>query len=83
MLPRPKPGESESDLLKFQNQFLASKASPAVKVVKKADKRRGDGGSGVERLPLQHDRDVVSLDGKLISDFFTPCRYSSSVVHKY
>ncbi|XP_060117365.1 RNA polymerase II-associated protein 1 [Heteronotia binoei] len=63
MLPRPKPGESEEDLLTFQNQFLASKASPAVKVVKKADKRRGDGGSGVEeRLPLQHDRDVVSLD---------------------
>ncbi|XP_015284993.1 PREDICTED: RNA polymerase II-associated protein 1 [Gekko japonicus] len=63
MLPRPKPGESEADLLKFQNQFLASKASPAVKVVKKADKRRGDEGSGVEeRLPLQHDRDVVSLD---------------------
>nr|XP_056707727.1 RNA polymerase II-associated protein 1 [Euleptes europaea] len=64
MLPRPKPGESEADLLKFQNQFLASKASPAVKIVKKADKRRGDGGSGdEERLPLQHDRDVVSLDG--------------------
>ncbi|XP_077178929.1 RNA polymerase II-associated protein 1 [Paroedura picta] len=63
MLPRPKPGESEADLLKFQNQFLASKASPAVKVVKKADKRRGDGGNGVEeRLPLQHNRDVVSLD---------------------
>lgn len=65
MLPRPKRGESEADLLMFQNQFLASKASPAVKIVKKADKRRGDGGNGVEEgLPLQHNRDVVSLDGK-------------------
>ncbi|XP_048342038.1 RNA polymerase II-associated protein 1 [Sphaerodactylus townsendi] len=65
MLPRPKPGESEADLLRFQNQFLASKASPAVKIVKKAEKRRGNGGAGAgdeERLPLQHDRDVVSLD---------------------
>ncbi|XP_033001534.1 RNA polymerase II-associated protein 1 isoform X1 [Lacerta agilis] len=63
MLSRPKPGESEADLLKFQNQFLAAKASAAVKVVKKADKRRGDLGSGEdERPPLQHDRDVVMLD---------------------
>uniref|UniRef100_A0A6J0TLK9 RNA polymerase II-associated protein 1 n=1 Tax=Pogona vitticeps TaxID=103695 RepID=A0A6J0TLK9_9SAUR len=64
MLSRPKPGESEADLLRFQNQFLAAKSSPAVKIVKKADKRRGDIGSGEdERPPLQCDRDVVTLDG--------------------
>ncbi|XP_030415389.1 RNA polymerase II-associated protein 1 isoform X4 [Gopherus evgoodei] len=63
MLSRPKPGESEADLLRFQNQFLAARASPAVKVVKKADKRRGAGGSGdEERPPLQDSRDVVLLD---------------------
>lgn len=67
MLSRPKPGESEADLLRFQNQFLAARASPAVKVVKKADKRRGAGGSGdEERPPLQDSRDVVILEGKFL-----------------
>ncbi|NWI85679.1 RPAP1 protein, partial [Pitta sordida] len=64
MLSRPKPGESEADLLHFQNQFLAARASPAVKIVKKADKRRGEEGStGAERPPLQDNKDVVMLDG--------------------
>uniref|UniRef100_A0A8D0G6W3 RNA polymerase II associated protein 1 n=1 Tax=Sphenodon punctatus TaxID=8508 RepID=A0A8D0G6W3_SPHPU len=63
MLSRPKPGESEADLLQFQNRFLATKASPAVKIVKKADKRKGDGGSEEdERLPLQDSRDMVMLE---------------------
>uniref|UniRef100_A0A8D2KXI1 RNA polymerase II associated protein 1 n=1 Tax=Varanus komodoensis TaxID=61221 RepID=A0A8D2KXI1_VARKO len=65
MLSRPKPGESEADLLRFQDQFLAAKSSPAVKIVKKANKKRehvaneGDD----ERPPLQESRDVVALDG--------------------
>ncbi|NXA10836.1 RPAP1 protein, partial [Sapayoa aenigma] len=64
MLSRPKPGESEADLLHFQNQFLAARASPAVKIVKKADKRKGEGGStDAERPPLQDNKDVVMLDG--------------------
>lgn len=69
MWSRPKPGESEADLLRFQNQFLAANASPAVKIVKRADKRRGgDGhGDGSERPPLQHSRDVVTLEGKFPS----------------
>ncbi|XP_006265441.1 RNA polymerase II-associated protein 1 isoform X2 [Alligator mississippiensis] len=63
MLSRPKPGESEADLLQFQNQFLAARAFPAAKVVKKADKRRGDSGSGDDgRPPLQDSKDVVMLD---------------------
>ncbi|XP_010578373.1 PREDICTED: RNA polymerase II-associated protein 1 isoform X4 [Haliaeetus leucocephalus] len=63
MLSRPKPGESEADLLHFQNQFLAARASPAVKIVKKADKRKGEKGStDAERPPLQDSKDVVMLD---------------------
>ncbi|XP_058018031.1 RNA polymerase II-associated protein 1-like isoform X2 [Ahaetulla prasina] len=63
MLSRPKPGESEEDLLRFQNQFLETKSSPAVKVVKKADKRRGDvDRDSDDRRPLQFSRDVVMLD---------------------
>ncbi|NXS53434.1 RPAP1 protein, partial [Brachypteracias leptosomus] len=63
MLARPKPGESEEDLLHFQNQFLAARASPAVKVVKKADKRKGeDGSTDAGRPPLQDSKDVVMLD---------------------
>lgn len=64
MLSRPKPGESEADLLHFQNQFLAARASPAVKIVKKADKRKGEKGStDAERPQLQDSKDVVMLDG--------------------
>ncbi|NXO25865.1 RPAP1 protein, partial [Cisticola juncidis] len=64
MLSRPKPGESEADLLRFQNQFLAARASPAVKIVKKADKRKGkEGSTDTERPPLQDSKDVVMLDG--------------------
>ncbi|XP_062491730.1 RNA polymerase II-associated protein 1 [Pezoporus occidentalis] len=63
MLSRPKPGESEADLLHFQNQFLAARASPAVKVVKKADKRKGEERTtDAERPPLQDSKDVVMLD---------------------
>ncbi|NXG68404.1 RPAP1 protein, partial [Baryphthengus martii] len=63
MLSRPKPGESEADLLHFQNQFLAARASPAVKIVKKADKRKGEEGStDAERPPLKDNKDVVMLD---------------------
>ncbi|XP_075008236.1 RNA polymerase II-associated protein 1 isoform X7 [Calonectris borealis] len=63
MLSRPKPGESEADLLHFQNQFLAARASPAVKIVKKGDKRKGEEGStDAKRLSLQDSKDVVMLD---------------------
>ncbi|NWU65977.1 RPAP1 protein, partial [Pterocles burchelli] len=71
MLSRPKPGESEADLLHFQNQFLASRASPAVKIVKKAGKRKGEEGStDAERPPLQGRKDVVMLDD--IPDILPP-----------
>lgn len=60
MLSRPKPGESEVDLLRFQSQFLATGAPPAVQLVKKGIRR---GGSTNPDRPLQQDdRDMVMLD---------------------
>ncbi|XP_014636069.1 PREDICTED: RNA polymerase II-associated protein 1 [Ceratotherium simum simum] len=60
MLSRPKPGESEVDLLRFQSQFLAAGAAPAVQLVKKGSRRNGD--SKPDQPPMQDHRDVVMLD---------------------
>ncbi|MBV98268.1 RNA polymerase II-associated protein 1, partial [Eschrichtius robustus] len=60
MLSRPKPGESEVDLLHFQSQFLAAGAAPAVQLVKKGSRSAGD--ANPDRPPLQDHRDVVMLD---------------------
>lgn len=59
MLSRPKPGESEVDLLRFQSQFLEAGAAPAVQLVK-GSRRHGD--APPDRLPPQDHRDVVMLD---------------------
>lgn len=56
MIPRPKPGESEDDLLKFQQEFLAKQEKSAVSVVKKPDKRKTTQSS----VPV--DKDVVNLE---------------------
>ncbi|XP_031227395.1 RNA polymerase II-associated protein 1 [Mastomys coucha] len=53
MLSRPKPGESEVDLLRFQSQFLEAGAAPAVQLVK-GSRRPGDA--------HPDNRDVVMLD---------------------
>ncbi|XP_045305930.1 RNA polymerase II-associated protein 1 isoform X2 [Leopardus geoffroyi] len=60
MLSRPKPGESEADLLRFQSQFLAAGAAPAVQLVKKGSRRGGD--TNLDHPLLQDHRDVVTLD---------------------
>ncbi|XP_032712678.1 RNA polymerase II-associated protein 1 isoform X2 [Lontra canadensis] len=60
MLSRPKPGESEVDLLRFQSQFLATGAAPAVQLVKKGS--RGGGNTNLDQPLLQDRRDVVTLD---------------------
>ncbi|XP_053451830.1 RNA polymerase II-associated protein 1 isoform X3 [Nycticebus coucang] len=60
MLSRPKPGESEVDLLRFQSQFLAAGATPAVRLVKKGN-RRGDDANPEQALRQDH-RDMVMLD---------------------
>lgn len=63
MLSRPKPGESEVDLLRFQNQFLSSGTTPAVRIARKVNKKDR---CADEELPiLQDQRDVVTLDSKL------------------
>uniref|UniRef100_A0A8C6VA54 Uncharacterized protein n=1 Tax=Naja naja TaxID=35670 RepID=A0A8C6VA54_NAJNA len=88
MLSRPKPGESEEDLLRFQNQFLETKSSPAVKVVKKADKRKGDvDRDNDDRRQLPFSRDVVMLDDfPDVPPLLTPAppkksRFKSAHVH--
>uniref|UniRef100_A0A8D3EBV5 RNA polymerase II associated protein 1 n=1 Tax=Scophthalmus maximus TaxID=52904 RepID=A0A8D3EBV5_SCOMX len=48
MLQRPKPSDSEEDLLREQEQFLTRGALSAANVVRRPDKRRGEG------LPNQH-----------------------------
>nr|XP_027781851.1 RNA polymerase II-associated protein 1 [Marmota flaviventris]XP_034493256.1 RNA polymerase II-associated protein 1 [Marmota flaviventris] len=60
MLSRPKPGESEVDLLHFQSQFLAAGAAPAVQLVKKGSRKSGD--ATRDQSPLQDHRDVVKLN---------------------
>ncbi|XP_039597354.1 RNA polymerase II-associated protein 1 [Polypterus senegalus] len=62
MLPRPKPGDSEDDLLRYQEQFLASGSEPAVRIIRKVDKRKGETESS-EGLNEQRNRDVVSIQG--------------------
>lgn len=62
MLSRPKPGESEVDLLRFQSQFLATGAVPAVQLVKKGN--RGGGNTNLDQPLLQDRRDVVTLDSE-------------------
>ncbi|XP_018415570.1 PREDICTED: RNA polymerase II-associated protein 1 [Nanorana parkeri] len=62
MLSRPKPGESEDDLLKFQRQFLAAGGSAAAKVVRKADKRKGSEDTSEETSGGTEERDVVSIE---------------------
>ena len=61
---RPKLGEEEDDLLKIQQEFLSSKATPAATVVRKGDKRK----SG------EPPRDVVHMDSefcKIVNKVFS------------
>ncbi|XP_036397895.1 RNA polymerase II-associated protein 1 isoform X1 [Megalops cyprinoides] len=64
MLRRPKSGDSEADLLRAQEEFLASGAQSAVRVVHRPDKRRGK--LGVENQEPEAEssrRDVVTMSG--------------------
>lgn len=63
MLSRPKPGESEVDLLRFQSQFLETGAAPAVQLVK-GSRRRDD--AHPDQPALQDHRDVVMLDSECL-----------------
>lgn len=57
MLRRPRAGETEQDLLDFQEKFLASREKASVSLVAKP--------VGVKRKQRTDERDVVSLTGTL------------------
>uniref|UniRef100_A0A4W4GEA8 RNA polymerase II associated protein 1 n=1 Tax=Electrophorus electricus TaxID=8005 RepID=A0A4W4GEA8_ELEEL len=61
MLRRPKPTDSESDLLREQEQFLSSGTQSAVNIVRRPDKRRGDIASDDSEKSLGNQRDVVTI----------------------
>ncbi|XP_044231056.1 RNA polymerase II-associated protein 1 [Thunnus albacares] len=67
MLRRPKPTDSEADLLREQQKFLTSGAPSAASVVRRPDKRRGEagGGGGEEDHNGENggsQRDVVTIE---------------------
>ncbi|XP_073683087.1 RNA polymerase II-associated protein 1 [Garra rufa] len=58
MLRRPKPTDSEADLLREQQELLAAGGQSSVTVVKRPDKRRGD----AEAKEKGNQRDVVTIE---------------------
>lgn len=72
MLRRPKPTDSEEDLLREQERFLSAGVSPSVvNVLLRPDKRRGEHGTGDPEKGEDHKRDVVTIEGspiRLLSD---------------
>lgn len=69
MLRRPKPTDSEADLLREQEQFLTSGAPSAANVVRRPDKRRGEAGGGAGEHNGETEgsqRDVVTIEGENI-----------------
>ncbi|KAJ8291132.1 hypothetical protein GJAV_G00021740 [Gymnothorax javanicus] len=62
MLKRPKPGDSEADLLRAQEEFLNSGAQPAVRVVHRNDKRSGEESALLKESGSKMcQRDVVDI----------------------
>lgn len=64
MLQRPKPTDSEADLLKEQQHFLTSGVPAAASVVRRPDKRRGEGGGrGLgEEAKERSQKDMVTIE---------------------
>ncbi|XP_069574258.1 RNA polymerase II-associated protein 1 [Brachyistius frenatus] len=64
MLRRPKPTDSEADLLREQRSFLTSGAPSAANVVRRPDKRRGEAGEeeGHSGENGESRRDVVTIE---------------------
>ncbi|XP_062617830.1 RNA polymerase II-associated protein 1-like [Saccostrea cucullata] len=58
MIPRPKPGESEDDLLRFQQEFLAKQEKSAASLVKKPDKRK----TSTSQTTAFCEKDVVEIN---------------------
>uniref|UniRef100_A0A673LSK4 RNA polymerase II-associated protein 1-like n=1 Tax=Sinocyclocheilus rhinocerous TaxID=307959 RepID=A0A673LSK4_9TELE len=61
MLRRPKPTDSEADLLREQQELLAAGGQSTVAVVKRPDKRRGDA-AAAEAHEQGKQRDVVTIE---------------------
>lgn len=70
MLRRPQPTDCEGDLLREQEQFLASGALAAATLVRRPDKRRGEDGEGKGKDEEQK-RDVVTIEGEDLSVCFS------------
>ncbi len=66
MLRRPKPSDSEADLLREQQELLAAGGQSTVTVVKRPDKRRGDAAAAAAQEPGKQ-RDVVTIEGRIDS----------------
>ncbi|XP_034530828.1 RNA polymerase II-associated protein 1 [Notolabrus celidotus] len=65
MLRRPKPTDSEADLLREQEKFLTSGAPSAANVVRRPDKRRGEAGGEEGEQNGENEgeqRDVVTIE---------------------
>ncbi|XP_030575398.1 RNA polymerase II-associated protein 1 [Archocentrus centrarchus] len=64
MLRRPKPTDSEADLLREQEHFLTSGAPSSASVVRRPDKRRGEAGEGDGQSGENRgsQRDVVVIE---------------------
>ncbi|XP_048047430.1 RNA polymerase II-associated protein 1-like [Megalobrama amblycephala] len=61
MLRRPKPTDSEADLLREQQELLAAGGQSTVTVVKRPDKRRGDA-AAADAHEQEKQRDVVTIE---------------------
>ncbi|KAG5265553.1 hypothetical protein AALO_G00243750 [Alosa alosa] len=63
MLRRPRPTDSEEDLLREQERFLSSGTAPSVvNVVRRPDKRRGEQGTGDPDNGEDTQKDVVTIE---------------------
>ena len=60
MLRRPRAGETEQDLLAFQESFISSGEQPAVSLA------GGDGAGNKRKKRIESDRDIVELGGRAI-----------------
>ena len=58
MIKRPSAQETEDDLLKFQEEFLASTSSPAATIAQRPAKRKPE-----EQCTISIKKDVVTLTG--------------------
>uniref|UniRef100_A0A087XIT2 RNA polymerase II associated protein 1 n=1 Tax=Poecilia formosa TaxID=48698 RepID=A0A087XIT2_POEFO len=62
MLRRPKPTDSEADLLREQERFLTSGAPSAASMVRRPDKRRGEAGDAEGADSSENQKDVVTIE---------------------